>query len=542
MKILKFIKIYRYHFLVLLALILFGGFLACLLGQDMNGDLLNYHFYNGYAFLHQKTFYNIQAAQLQGYGNPAIDALTYLLITHFPPVFVGMTLGAIQGLNLFLVFEISLIIFKKYFKNHRLLFSLSLLTALFSTFGAVSISEMGGTMTDNITSIFILTAFFLLLISLKKDLLKYSIILRRFSFMLCGVGAGLKMTNFVYVIALLLASLVIENGLTKRIKNLFYDILSIVSGALIVSGYWCYEVWNHFHNPIFPYYNHLFNSPYFTKINFVDGRWFPKTILDKIFLPFKFVNYQSVASVVSFRDARFAILYSLIIIYILTKIICALINKKIFTKKLNKMQLFFWIFIIASYIIWEIEFSAYRYLLVIELLVLIAIGDIIFSLIKYKAVSILFFTFVLLFITEYTVPMNWGRDNWQNFYFGPNLYQQFAGTNGTILMAKDWPMSFLIPYLPSHDRVIRIESNLTLPGYLTVKNKSAIDNSIVEQKNLHTKFFAIETNLDRSEQIKALKLRGFSNGSCKHIITYVDIDSEASYKKHAYSLCRLISS
>jgi len=123
MKILKFIKIYRYHFLVLLALILFGGFLACLLGQDMNGDLLNYHFYNGYAFLHQKTFYNIQAAQLQGYGNPAIDALTYLLITHFPPVFVGMTLGAIQGLNIFLVFEISLIIFKKYFKNHRLLFS-----------------------------------------------------------------------------------------------------------------------------------------------------------------------------------------------------------------------------------------------------------------------------------------------------------------------------------------------------------------------------------------------------------------------------------
>ena len=79
------------------------GLVSLHLGQDLNWDLQNYHYYNGYAFLHGNIDQDFLAAGIQSYFNPFLDVMNYLMIAHFPAKLTGFLLGAIQGINFYLL-------------------------------------------------------------------------------------------------------------------------------------------------------------------------------------------------------------------------------------------------------------------------------------------------------------------------------------------------------------------------------------------------------------------------------------------------------
>ena len=55
------------------------------MGQDANWDLLNYHLYNGFAFLHSRSARDLLPTGLQSYLNPVLDAL-----------YAGLALGPLR--------------------------------------------------------------------------------------------------------------------------------------------------------------------------------------------------------------------------------------------------------------------------------------------------------------------------------------------------------------------------------------------------------------------------------------------------------------
>jgi hypothetical protein len=71
--------------------------LSWCLGQDMNWDLLNYHFYNPYLLLADRFDRDVHVAGVQSFLNPAFDVPVYFAIRNAPPVAVGLALGALQG-------------------------------------------------------------------------------------------------------------------------------------------------------------------------------------------------------------------------------------------------------------------------------------------------------------------------------------------------------------------------------------------------------------------------------------------------------------
>ena len=93
-------------YVILLSGALVSGLLAIRTGKDLNWDLFNYHFYNGWAILTSHSWTNIAPAQLQSFFNPALDILQYLLIAHVSPWWVTFIIGAFQGISIFLVFAI----------------------------------------------------------------------------------------------------------------------------------------------------------------------------------------------------------------------------------------------------------------------------------------------------------------------------------------------------------------------------------------------------------------------------------------------------
>jgi hypothetical protein len=80
------------------------GLVSIVLGQDVNYDLRNYHFYNAYALLNSREEIDLLPGQLQSFHNPLLDLPALSLDRQLAPV-VG--LGAIQGTNALLVFRLA---------------------------------------------------------------------------------------------------------------------------------------------------------------------------------------------------------------------------------------------------------------------------------------------------------------------------------------------------------------------------------------------------------------------------------------------------
>ena len=97
---------------------------------------------------------------------------------------------------------------------------------------------------------------------------------------LSGLLFAMKMTNIIYVIPLLV--LYIWKNRAGITAPLFA--VCFLTGALPVSIYLIHN-WVQTANPVYPYYNALFQSPYYGDVNFKDLRWGGWTFGEKLLWP-----------------------------------------------------------------------------------------------------------------------------------------------------------------------------------------------------------------------------------------------------------------
>ena len=101
-----------------------------------------------------------------------------------------------------------------------------------------------------------------------------------------GILFCLKMTNIVYLVPLVLLYLwKIRKYLTPK---LFLGCL--VTGVIPVSVYLIYNGIA-MKNPVYPYYNSLFHSPYFGETDFKDPRWGPSNIKEFLLWAYSMIRH-----------------------------------------------------------------------------------------------------------------------------------------------------------------------------------------------------------------------------------------------------------
>ena len=101
-----------------------------------------------------------------------------------------------------------------------------------------------------------------------------------------GILFCLKMTNIVYLVPLVLLYLwKIRKYLTPK---LFLGCL--VTGMIPVSVYLIYNGIA-MKNPVYPYYNSLFHSPYFGETDFKDPRWGPSNIKEFLLWAYSMIRH-----------------------------------------------------------------------------------------------------------------------------------------------------------------------------------------------------------------------------------------------------------
>jgi hypothetical protein len=450
------------------------GTLSVILGQDVSWDLRNYHFYNPYMLFTGRFKYDILPAQIQTFFNPLLDIPFFVAVYYLklPPILIGFLIGGFHGLNQCFV---HLIVDRSLFKVptfYRV--TLSVLAAITSISGAAFISELGTSIGDSTTSVIILAGLFLIIDRLAHEG-TISPWIAIFSGLLFGLGAGAKLTNALFCISLLVAIAFGPNAWKEKIRNAILMIPAIAVGVSVTAGYWIVLMWTQFASPLFPFYNKFFQSPYIeTDYSFSGIKYLPKDLGQWLFYPFYFIPRQTLVSEVPFSDTRLAIAYLLCAVTIGVIVYRSISRRSpsLANDLIHERVLYFLLpFSVTAYFLWLVQFSIYRYLMVIELLTPVLILLMIAYLYPRRKAVFIATAAIFIFILVTVKPMDWWRSGWSDTYFGIDSSALKRYENSTIVMWGDEPTGFVVPHFPESTRFVRLKGNTGLSeGTLMRKN------------------------------------------------------------------------
>lgn len=463
----------RIQLLTILLCVISLGVISLFLGQDINWDLQNYHYYNGYAFFHLSLTQDFLAANIQSYFNPYVDAINYILITHLPPKLTGFLLGAIQGVNFYLL-ALMVTMLAPAVHLDRLRLWIIFLIVLLAILSANVLGEIGTTFNDLTVANGVMLALVLMIRAIDTELAghkKWLLVLS--SGIALGVATALKLTMGIYAIAAVLAVIAIRISWLNKIKLMMLLSMSTMLGFLLLNGHWMYLLERQFGNPVFPFYNAIFKSPNYYLVNPVDLRFFPRNLMQTLFYPFYF-SWQKLTAEVAFRDFRLPVVYLLLIIYA---------GKIIFTQRcaMTDSKKYLLTFFMSSYVLWQLVFSAQRYAIILDmlapLLIYILLESIFENTTLINKLGLLLFIFLVVSIK----PMHWGRLSWKDreSYFDVQIPKEINLQQPGIVFT-DYPTGFIRAFFPVDWHFLSLDHNGNDPDRFFLK-KFLQDNVNADQ-------------------------------------------------------------
>ena len=432
-----------------------GAALTIVAGQDVNWDLLNYHFYNPFHLLNSRIVWDIDAAGVQTYMNPAFDVPFYIAvrILRLPPIVVGASLGAFHGLGLFFVHKIAVALVGG---ARRIVAHLAgAFCCVLAAGGAGFYSEVGGTMGDTTMAVFVFGALWLLISRAGRD---GTPTLRSVAWagLLVGMAVGGKLVAAIYVAGFGLAVTLVGRSITGRFVRGATFGLCVIGGAALTIGYWSWMMKVHFGSPTFPYLQQVIRQP----TRPVAKMYLPRDTTQRTLYPFYFAFTQKpfMVSEVSFSDARMAVGYCAVGVFVLAAVGRLATRRRLLPTVEDGRLWLLMLCAIASFVVWLVELSIYRYAIPIEMLVgLLVIGSFNY-LFRRGSVALLLALPVAVYLFASTRVLDWGRIEWQKSYFGMDGVDlsQYAGAT---IFTWEMPNAYLIPYFPTSARFIRLNSN-----------------------------------------------------------------------------------
>lgn len=343
----KFLFLTRGDWLALIVCLAAGGALSAFLLYDVLCDLANYHYYNGFAFVHNRYDIDVAPAGYHSFFNPLLDAVNWFLIKHLDTklrLYFALT-GLPFGLLLFVCLKIN-----------RLFFTDKIAIAASMVLGATGFAtwfQIGSTSNEIPVAVLVLTALYWMLKG-EKEL---------FAAFLLGAAAGLKPTAATYCLSSGIVFIAFNRRDFKRI-GLFA--LCGLLGFLATNGFWMCKLYAMYQNPFFPFFNGVFRSPWFAAANFTPMQLespdlntsLPKLLLLPLLLISVTEGSEPTLDHMTFSDFRWLFAAVLLVVW-------AVRARRIEMTRPEKF-LAFWL--IVSYVVWIKAFLVVRYLIPVEMM------------------------------------------------------------------------------------------------------------------------------------------------------------------------------
>jgi len=425
-----------------------GAAWAWFAGEDANWDWQNYHEYNAWALLTGRYAVDVVPAGLQTYFNPVIYLPAWVLRHALPPPFGALILGAVQGLNLALVYALT----RALLGPAARLPALAAAVVIGAT-GAQTLSEVGTSLADILTALPVLAGLLLLLRGGQagaRDVVLGGVLI--------GAAVGFKLTNVVFALGIAVAMLLSARP-TRAVGLLA---VGGIVGAALTGGAWSYVAWRDLGNPVFPLFNAVFHSPEVADTNIMDLTFIPRGAWDAFTYPLQWLAGDGHTSEVPMRDARFVVVMFLVPVCL---VVGALRGTSLFTRA-------DWQLIVAfavTYAVWLVVFSIQRYIVALELLCapLIVVAAV-------RAATALRFgaaagaatpgngaaLAIAVAVALWVQPADWWHRPWSSPYAAGPLAPPLREPATYLMIEK--PLAYLVPRFPQQSRFFQL-ADIGLP-------------------------------------------------------------------------------
>ncbi len=388
------------------------GLVSVLSGIDTNWDLFNYHLYGPFALLNGKYDIDLAVGGFQGYFNPLLDVPIYLLNAYLPAIVAGFLIGAFHGLAFVAVLAIARIVTTREEDRFRIPLLLATIGVLTPNF----LTSVGNGMGDNSTAVLCLFGLAILVRQWNRlgESAAAAVLILLASGFLFGAATGLKPTNGVSAIAACLALLVCYPGsLVKKLRLSFVFGIGVLAGTAATAGYWMWEMWTQFGNPLFPQFGAIFPNELVKPTMVADTRWLPKSAMEYLLWPFVFSLDSHRVGEMGITQVLWPAAYILFIGSGVHWMWCRAVNRAK-SVGLDPRQLFICVFVVFAYLVWTTAFSIYRYTVAFEMLLPITFWILLARLFPYHlartlAVTGLIAATVIMFLGG--IP-SWGHASW----------------------------------------------------------------------------------------------------------------------------------
>lgn len=396
-------KIATNNLFMFVALLLCGCALSICLCHDFRWDFANYHYYNAFAFLHNRLNYDIAPASINTFFNPLLDLPLYFFVQYFNdnlPILFALQ-GIWTGLLLFMLYKISSLLF-----NLKSLegFGLCILVILIAVGGQATLFQIGSSTNEIPIAFMILSGIYILLKMIKfpdkQNLWKFMT-----AGLIMGAALGFKQTAVVYCISAGLMLTCCFPYFKNPTRSIFVFAMGGLIGFLLINGWWMWKLWVLYDNPVFPFLNGIFQSEYFDNFNYRDERFLP-TLKTLLIYPYLWYFSPYEISEAKYIDIRLTLIYTIVWGFLISGLLRRNIKEKYQNQRVET-ALYFYVFI--SFILWLSVFSILRYAVVIEVLGAIFLVLIFkFLMLKNKTLVIIYSVFLIIinFVVIRQVP-NW---------------------------------------------------------------------------------------------------------------------------------------
>ena len=464
-------------------------------GQDGCWDQRNYHIYVVHAWLTGRTFSDVAPAQIQTWLNPAPHLLQYWLVLHARPVVAGAAMGALAGLNGTLLWML-VRRFQEATSGAYVQLNAALVVGLGLT-GSIFLSFLGTTFAEYVCSPFVLAALVCLTTTGNT-----AISTRRFlvAGILLGAACGLKLTNLVYALGMSAALLVLWPFLRFRLRSMMAYAAGGIVGFAMFGGYWATKLWLEFRNPMFPFFNGVFRSPWFEATSFSDARFIPQSLLTALVTyPFDWLVGIHPTAEPFFREPRFAFVAALLPLAIVAVTVGRSAPASQTTDRGEIRRL--WLLVLFfgfSFVIWLKQFGIQRYALPLELLTGLVVFVSLEQILASARARVTVLALLTLFAVLWTRPPDWERLAYGDNWFG--IDPPPRSDTPTLFVMLSWrPTSYVVPYLPRENRYVRLGGNMPLePG--TPLGQRAL--AIIRQHVGPIKTLTLEEELEAPERAR----------------------------------------
>jgi hypothetical protein len=244
----------------------------------------------------------------------------------------------------------------------------------------------------------------------------------------------------------------------------------VLPGFLVSNGYWMAYLYAHYGNPLFPFYNKLFKSPYWGDMNItfqhmsLGFRWF-----DHILVPFYMVKSSAILSEAPSRDTRLAVAFVLVLLVALRRLVTVVRSRFTGARPaaglLEPGAMLLVGFAVVSYIVWYKQFRVLRYLVAVKMLIPLVCVLLLLELLRTRRKVWVASTILLALIASQIDVPSFGRRDWRKTFFDYQGVKTVAGENAIVLLisSMEWPrfgqaIGALTTELPQQMRFIKIDS------------------------------------------------------------------------------------